>query len=321
MLSLIPIIFAMFTGNVKEVNVIEKEFTSNYATTEITVQEFLADAEIILDAKDKINVGLNEYVTDDMKIFIERAIEIEVVIDGEVKTYTTTKNTVKEALVENNIYLNPKDHMNYKLDDLIEKDMKITVDKYSEKIVTLKESIPYEKQVVKAMYLEEGVTKVGREGKEGIKEKEVKITYIGGKEVNRESLKEIVVEKPEVHIVLSGAVKAFKADDGKEYKYTKKLDNMSATSYTDSIRDTGKDASHPEFGITFTGTRTRKGVVAVDPKVIPLGTKLYVEGYGEAIAEDTGSAIKGYTIDLYVYTQEESDRFGRQARDVYILAE
>jgi len=61
------------------------------------------------------------------------------------------------------------------------------------------------------------------------------------------------------------------------------------------------------------------GVVAVDPNVIPLGTRLYVEGYGFAIAADIGSAIIGNKIDLYMESLTESRRFGRQNVIVYIL--
>ena len=70
---------------------------------------------------------------------------------------------------------------------------------------------------------------------------------------------------------------------------------------------------------TFTGIRVRRGLVAVDPTVIPLGSILYVEGYGYALAADTGSAIKGKRIDLYSQDAKEVALFGIQSRRVWVL--
>ena len=76
---------------------------------------------------------------------------------------------------------------------------------------------------------------------------------------------------------------------------------------------------------TCLGEPTRRGVVAVDPSVIPLGTRLYIESedgkyiYGEAVAGDTGGAIKGNKIDLFVESARECRAFGRRNVTVYIL--
>ncbi|MBC7333068.1 MAG: hypothetical protein H5T85_01160 [Actinobacteria bacterium] len=72
-------------------------------------------------------------------------------------------------------------------------------------------------------------------------------------------------------------------------------------------------------GIAATGLRVKKGIVAVDPRVIPLGTKLYIPGYGEALAADTGGWIKGNRIDLAFDTLEECFRFGRRRIRVYLV--
>lgn len=72
-------------------------------------------------------------------------------------------------------------------------------------------------------------------------------------------------------------------------------------------------------GITAIGFRVKKGIVAVDPKVIPLGTKLYIPGYGEALAADTGGWIKGNRIDLAFESLEECYRYGRRKIKVYLV--
>lgn len=93
-----------------------------------------------------------------------------------------------------------------------------------------------------------------------------------------------------------------------------KIISMEATAYTDDIASQGK-----WVGQTATGMKPQVGVVAVDPKIIPLGTKLYVEGYGEAIAGDTGGAIKGKRIDLFMATRGQAMKYGRRNVKVRIL--
>ncbi|MGE5404844.1 MAG: 3D domain-containing protein, partial [Candidatus Saccharibacteria bacterium] len=91
--------------------------------------------------------------------------------------------------------------------------------------------------------------------------------------------------------------------------------NMVATAYDDS-----DECNYPFGGYpSFIGLPLRVGIVAVDPSFIPLGTKLYVQGYGEAIAADTGGAIKGNRIDLFYPTHKSASDFGIQNVKVYIL--
>jgi 3D (Asp-Asp-Asp) domain-containing protein len=96
-----------------------------------------------------------------------------------------------------------------------------------------------------------------------------------------------------------------------------RIERMYATWY--NAASSGKPATHPAYGITASGMALTKGIVAVDPAVIPLGTRLYVPGYGFAIAADTGGGIKGNMIDLGYPDGVEVDwRTGWV--DVFILA-
>ncbi len=88
---------------------------------------------------------------------------------------------------------------------------------------------------------------------------------------------------------------------------------MESTAYTP---DAGR--KHPTFR-TYTGTKAEYGAIAVDPKVIPLGTLMYVEGYGFGKAEDTGSAIKGNIIDVCIEGRREALRWGRKDVKVHIF--
>lgn len=71
--------------------------------------------------------------------------------------------------------------------------------------------------------------------------------------------------------------------------------------------------------ITSTGIKPRRGIVAVDPDVIPYHSKLYIEGIGEVLAEDCGGAIEGNQLDMYVTSYDEAINWGRQIRKVYVI--
>jgi len=100
------------------------------------------------------------------------------------------------------------------------------------------------------------------------------------------------------------------------FKYVE-VYTMSSTAY--NIASLGKAPGSRGYGLTASGRRVARGLVAVDRELIPLGTKLYVEGYGFAIAADTGPGVKGLKIDLYVETLEEAKAYGRKDVKVYIL--
>ncbi|MDQ0340965.1 3D (Asp-Asp-Asp) domain-containing protein [Caldalkalibacillus uzonensis] len=98
-----------------------------------------------------------------------------------------------------------------------------------------------------------------------------------------------------------------------------------ATGYTAGVESTGKTPDHPLYGITYSGVKVRRDLfstIAADPDVFPLGTILYIPGYGYGVVADTGSAIKGNKIDLYFDTVEDVYRlWGKQQVDVYVIQE
>jgi len=87
----------------------------------------------------------------------------------------------------------------------------------------------------------------------------------------------------------------------------RQVEEFIATAYCSCQKCCGKTD-----GITRMGTHVRKGVIAVDPEVIPLGTQVYIEGMGWFSAEDTGRLIKGKKIDIYMEKHEQALAFGRQ---------
>lgn len=101
----------------------------------------------------------------------------------------------------------------------------------------------------------------------------------------------------------------------------RKVLRATLTAYTAGVESTGKSRSHPAYGITSSGARVKEGrTIAVDPRVIPIGATVYIEGIGIRVAEDTGSAIRGPKIDVYMDDVRDALQFGvKYNRKVYVL--
>ncbi|MGP4061423.1 3D domain-containing protein [Halobacillus sp. H74] len=98
---------------------------------------------------------------------------------------------------------------------------------------------------------------------------------------------------------------------------------VTATGYTAGIESTGKTPEHPGYGITFSGVNVKRDLystIAADLDLFPIGTVLFIPGYGYGVVADIGGAIKGNKLDLYFPTVEEVyDQWGKQTIDVYVI--
>ncbi|MEA4883397.1 MAG: 3D domain-containing protein [Clostridia bacterium] len=176
--------------------------------------------------------------------------------------------------------------------------------------------IPRSTQRISDPKLDRGMTRIVRNGRDGVMEQTL-LLKVGQAGVLSESVvSQRVLERPEPTVMAVGArapARVLVTSRG-SYTYRKVL-NMVATGYEPSERSCGKSAD----GYTAIGMKVRPGIVAVDPRVIPLRTRLYVEGYGPALAADVGGAIKGNRIDLFFETLQEALAFGRRRVKVYIV--
>ncbi|HHZ03421.1 MAG TPA: hypothetical protein GX396_10910 [Tissierellia bacterium] len=169
-----------------------------------------------------------------------------------------------------------------------------------------------------------GYEEVVQEGSDGMKRSVYKDYYVDGELVERFLEKETIYIDPVDEIIEVGTKEKTVATSRSGFRFTKELD-MVATAYDLSYESCGKYPDDPYYGITASGTKAQPGTVAVDPNVIPLGTKLYIAStdgspdYGFATALDTGSAIKGYRIDLFMENNSDAINFGVRQVKVYIL--
>jgi len=298
-------------------------------TMKATVKEVLEQNGISVKPEDYISMPLDTKLQKFKKneIYIKRAVPVNVLVDGKEIKLMTYRDTVREALENSSVKLSESDKLvGASLDDKIEKEMTIKVVRVKEELKVEKIPIPYEVVTRENNRMDKGKTKTVREGKEGVREKLYKVVFEDGKEIARELIKDTVTLAPVSKIVEFGTVLNHKTARGDVIRYKKVLD-MKATAYTASFKDTGKNPGDPGFGITYTGMKVKKGIIAVDPKVIPLGTRVYVEvagstpDYGYAVAADIGGAVKGNLIDLYFDDQKVVDKWGVKRVKVYVLAD
>ncbi len=190
-------------------------------------------------------------------------------------------------------------------------------------VVVTEEEIPFETTYVGSDTLYVGEEVQIQDGVNGVKKVTTTNKIVDGKVVDVVITEEVVTEPvnaivkvgtKEKEKVVEETAEAGETPSGLSYSKVLTLD---ATAYCPCSQCCGEWAN----GITATGIRAGYGVAAVDPGVIPLGTKLYVEGYGYCVAGDTGGAIKGGRIDLCYgsHSAALASGFGHKSTKVYIL--
>lgn len=318
---LITVLLIIVGASQKEVAILDNTSKKEIVTYKATVREVLEQNDVELNVKDKISPGLESIVKDGTKICIKRAVPVSVVIDGKELQLLSAEDTVEDMLAVEGVTYGEIDKVYPKEDTLVSKDMVVKIVRVIEKEITEKESIAYAKEIKEMPEWERGVEQTLRSGSNGEKDKTIKITYEDGVETKREVVDVKITAQPLSNQVAVGVLDWRAVSRGDTIKFDKMI-VMKATSYTDDIYCTGKTG-----GNTATGTKPRRysdgskwSSVAVDPRVIPLGTKLWIEGYGYAIAEDTGGAVKGNVIDLF-FTNETAEYLNWHTHKtrVYIL--
>lgn len=318
---LIVVLFVLGTGTIaayqslsKTVAIIDDGKVTQYETFDIYVGELLDNHGIILGKNDTVMPSEDSEVVNGMKITIKRwKPTVKVTINAkDTSTFETTAETVEDVIKLKKIELSSEDEVTPSLATKITDELEIAIKTKEVETKTVEEEIPFETETKMTTELNAGASKVITEGQTGLKQKTVEIVRFGGEVISQTIKEENIKVKPINKVVEKGiANTVVHKQTGTMYEYTKVL-TFEATAYTDVEGDSWA-------GITATGAATCEGIVAVDPKVIPLGTKLYIEGYGVAIAGDTGGAIKGHKIDLFFNSLDEVYTFGRRDKKVYIL--
>ncbi|MRG88164.1 G5 and 3D domain-containing protein [Salinibacillus xinjiangensis] len=294
----------------KQVKVAVEDETQEYYTTADTIGELFAEKNIEVNEHDEVSVKPSTEISEGLEVQIDKAYEVTLNDGGEEKKIWTTANTIGEFLKKEGIELSKLDKLKQDKDETISEKSSVTITRVEKVEDVVKETIDYATVTRNDDDLTKGQRKVVQEGQEGVVTKRYEVTLENGEEVDRELIGEEVEKESQDQIVALGTKPAAptptvsRGDDGevvKEYY-------MTATVYTEKCNGCS--------GVTATGIDLRnapgKKVVAVDPNVIPLGSKVWVEGYGYAIAGDTGGAIKGNRIDLFKHSSQYSGGYGHK---------
>ena len=301
----------------KEVALTVDEKQATIWTTANTVEELLRNENIQLDEKDRMNVAFSDAVSKNMHVRIDRAYPIELVNGADKMKVWSTSTTVADFLKQHGVFVGKLDRVEPGLKETIKPGSVIKVIRIKKVTDVVEEPIDFAVVAKKDPTLAKGQEKVIQPGRKGLLRKQYEVTKENGKIVARtlksetklkESRKKIVAVGTKVMTAQASRGTAMSTGGGNEFY-------VSATAYTASCNGCS--------GITATGINLKANpdlkVIAVDPNVIPLGSKVWVEGYGYAVAGDTGGAIKGNRIDLFVPDKQTAYRFGTKRVKIRVL--
>lgn len=268
-------------------------------TVHATVGDALRAAGVLVHLADEVSPGLGVAVAPGMRVTIQRSTPYLITADGLTFRSRTRQPTLGQAIEEEGLKLEGQDRMEPPGPAPVQPGVHVRVVRVREVYLTDADPIPYKTVWWGDSDLELDNQRLDVTGVEGTFKRITQIVYEDGVEVKRDIWREWVATEPITKVIAYGrkiVVREKVLEDGTPIKYWRKM-RVAATSYHEG--ECGKEPEHPEYGITYLGWRVRPGIVAVDPRVINLGSKMHVPGYGISVAGDTGGLIKGRRIDVY----------------------
>ncbi|TCI28320.1 DUF348 domain-containing protein [Exiguobacterium sp. SL-10] len=325
-------------------------------TRERTVEDVLLRYGVSVREGDDVYPGIRAPVTSGMTIRYQPVVALDVIVGDEANTLYTMAQTVEQALQEANVTISDQDTVVPALTTPVREGMTITVNVSRDVVQYESRLIPFEIVMEEDDTLEIGETEVVQVGIPGLERTRYALTVENGTITNRtetsvDVLQTVrpqiikrgtkVVADPETEPVTNQETTATlepsspfreeaeikieetpRAEDALDFTSAKQL-LVEATAYTNNAEDTvtfdGRVLTRSGYDVTETILYEGMRIIAVDPAVIPLGTRVYVEGFGMAIALDTGSAIKGHKIDVMMDTKEEAVTFGRKPLTIWVI--
>ncbi len=294
---------------IKDITIVVGDRAVARATYKRTVGQALLEAGVRLAPDDEVSPARSTRLREGLRVVVRRAVPITLKVDGKTVALTSAAPTVRDVLRRRHVIVHAQDKVFPAPSAAPAAGTTIRVVRIQHRVIVEQIDVPYDVQFSRDPMTPHGSVRVKAPGQTGLKERAFKITLADGTAVSRRLVGERVVRTPLDRITMIGSLVPV-ASRGQ--LAGREVLQMVATAYSPYCCPGVDD-------ITATGMYAGYGVVAVDPRVIPLRSRLYVEGYGYAVAGDTGSWIKGMRIDLGFATRGEAIRYGRRPVRVYIL--
>ncbi|MBE3556764.1 MAG: DUF348 domain-containing protein [Firmicutes bacterium] len=320
---------AVAAGHATEVKAItltvDGQRSTYYTAMDGTVGAFLQHQRISFGAHDRIYPAVGSELRSAMEIEVRHAVAVRLNDGGKVQTVYTTAADVAGLLAAQRVHLGNYDRLNNSPFEPIRPNMTVTILRGRREVQTKEVAISHRSLTKESAQLKKGEREVVQAGHDGLKRVTVTRFYENDRLASTQQ-KEVVVNHPTDEIVVIGTkeeptpTQPIVASRGGQRPSQQPRVRVS----TQTPRSSGRTlqmvaTAYSGDGYTASGRRTARGLVAVDPDLIPLGTRLYISGYGEAIAADTGGAIQGRRIDLYFPSAAQAQSWGVRTVSVTIL--
>ena len=315
-------------------------FATTYVITDgdrvVTYTSFATDpAEVLGEAGLELS-EYDTYTTEAVEgaetITIQRAQKVTIVYHGQTTKTTTLGETAGELLQRLNLDVSGEDVVSHGMDEVTCDGMELRIDRITTGRETYTTTVAHGVTYCNDPSVPEGMEEVLTEGRDGEMLCTADVTYVNGIETERVVLTETVTKAPTTEIIGIGTGEAVETVDPDAMPVISDgyitLPTGEVLTYTDTATIRATAYTHTDAGcdlITATGTTVHWGTVAVDPRYIPYGTRMFIVAndgsfvYGIAVAEDCGGDIKGDRMDLYMPTYEECMQFGRKVCTIYYL--
>jgi uncharacterized protein YabE (DUF348 family)/3D (Asp-Asp-Asp) domain-containing protein len=323
----------------KNITIIDNGVSSVLVTQTSNVTGFFEEQGIHVGPYDRLSMQPTDSLNEGSRIVIDRAVGVTVKADGKQAVTYTTEDTVGGVINSLDIALTAEDRITPALNSPLKEGLTVSVVRVRKEVTETKYPIAFTVVQQKNPDLESGKQKVVTTGKNGLVVFKTQRVYEDGKLVSQD-LVEKTVAQPVVHQVVAIGTKkkpevatlTYKGPpssaeakivnlNGQSVKVKRMLNNVTLTAYSAGFASTGKSKGDSGFGVTSSGAVVKEGrTIAVDPRVIPIGWWVYIEGIGFRRAEDTGSAVKGKKIDVYYDSEKHANNFGlKRGYTVYVL--